>query len=284
MIVLHPIHQTIIIITECHAIASRYDFLTLDGVSLHPSFRFDIAAIHGRNGELHASVGVGRVLATLELVWYDDTMYVQCDRRLDRLLGNDQKCFGSFRGGSMVGILVLGIQVPGSGNTKHQTVDRHPMSRSSLDPRGFRFVGTGRLLSILSAPSLFDLAKQKVLVSVAAGMLVCWGAFLLLRACLEARSLKSRETMAQRIKTRNLNTPACGKKKGPISCAYAATSGLVTPHSESMRVLSSLRDWQRKKKDSLCSFARFPMAHHGDGAKVVWLCMMVSDLALRSAR
>ena len=120
-------------------------------MSLHPSFPFDIAAIHGRNGELHASVGVGRVLATLELVWYDDTMYVQCDRRLDRLLGNDQKCFGSFRGGSMVGILVLGIQVPGSGNIKHQTVDRHSMSRSSLDPRGFRFVGTGRLLSILSA-------------------------------------------------------------------------------------------------------------------------------------
>ena len=82
MIVLHPIHQTIIIITECHAIASTYDFLTLDGVSLHPSFRFDIAAIHGRNGELHVSVGVGRVLATLELVvWYDDAiMYVLCDR------------------------------------------------------------------------------------------------------------------------------------------------------------------------------------------------------------
>ena len=153
VILLHPIHQTIIIITECHAIASRYDFLTLDGVSLHPSFRFDIAAIHGRNGELHVSVGVGRVLATLELVvWHDDAiMYVLCDRGLDRLLGNDQKCFGSFRGGSMVGILVLGIQVPGSGNIKHQTVDRHSMSRSSLDPRGFRFVGTGRLLSILSA-------------------------------------------------------------------------------------------------------------------------------------
>ena len=115
MIVLHPIHQTIIIITECHAIASTYDF-SLDGVSLHLSFRFDIAAIHGRNGELHASVGVGRDLATLELVWYDDAMYVLWDRGLDRLRENDQKCFGSFRGGSMVRILVLGIQVVGTSN------------------------------------------------------------------------------------------------------------------------------------------------------------------------
>ena len=120
MIVLHPIHQTIIIITECHAIASTCDF-SLDGVSLHPSFRFDIAAIHRRNVELHASLGVGRVFATLELVWYDDAMYVLCDRGLDRLLGNDQKCFGPFRGGSMVGILVLGIQVVGTSNTKPLT-------------------------------------------------------------------------------------------------------------------------------------------------------------------
>ena len=34
---------------------------------LHLPFRFDIAAIRGRTGDLHASVGVGRVLATLEL-------------------------------------------------------------------------------------------------------------------------------------------------------------------------------------------------------------------------
>ena len=115
-----PNPSTIIIITKCHAIASTYDF-SLDGVPLHPSFRFDIAAIHGRNVELHASLGVGRFFATLELVWYDDTMYVQCDRRLDRLLGNDQKCFGSFRGGSMVRILVLGIQVVGTSNTKPLT-------------------------------------------------------------------------------------------------------------------------------------------------------------------
>ena len=38
---------------------------------LLPSFRADIAAIHGRNGELHVSVGVGKVLvATLS---FDDS-------------------------------------------------------------------------------------------------------------------------------------------------------------------------------------------------------------------